>query len=77
MLLKPGAVALGAIATRGRQVCSCFDVSEAQIDTTLAQALGGSEQRLARLQEGLRCGTNCGSCLPELQRLVRRSMAAA
>ena len=30
-----------------------------------------------RLQERLRCGTNCGSCLPELQRLVRRSMAAA
>jgi assimilatory nitrate reductase catalytic subunit len=77
MLLKPGTAPPGAIAARGHQVCSCFDISETQIETTLTQASGGSEQRLARLQERLRCGTNCGSCLPELQRLVRRSMAAA
>ncbi len=28
-------------------------------------------QRLAALQGGLKCGTNCGSCIPELRRLVR------
>jgi len=50
-----------------------IDVSLAQIETALAQVSGGSEQRLAGLQQRLRCGTNCGSCLPELQRLARRS----
>jgi len=32
------------------------------------------EQRLAGLQGALQCGTGCGSCLPELKRLVRSSM---
>jgi assimilatory nitrate reductase catalytic subunit len=30
--------------------------------------------RLATLQADLQCGTNCGSCLPELRRMVRDSM---
>jgi assimilatory nitrate reductase catalytic subunit len=47
-------------------------VSEPQICATLAAAPGGDEAaRLAALQSALRCGTNCGSCLPELKRLVR------
>ena len=76
MLLKPGGVPPGPVAARGHQVCSCFDVTLTQIETALAQACGGSEQRLAGLQQRLRCGTNCGSCLPELQRLARRSAPA-
>ena len=76
-LLQPGAVAPGLVALRSRQVCSCFDVSESSIRETLAQTEGTAEQRLALLQGALRCGTNCGSCVPELQRLVRRSMEGA
>lgn len=71
-LLRPGSTPPGVIAPRSRQVCSCFDVSEAAIQGALAQIQDGSpEQRLAELQRTLRCGTNCGSCVPELQRLVR------
>lgn len=76
-LLQPGAAAPGTVAPRSRQICSCFDVSESRIRETLAQTDGTAEERLASLQGTLRCGTNCGSCVPELQRLVRRSMAGA
>jgi assimilatory nitrate reductase catalytic subunit len=64
-------------APRRRQVCNCFDVDEAAINGRLAACSGTPEQRLAGLQETLRCGTQCGSCLPELRRLVRSSQAAA
>jgi assimilatory nitrate reductase catalytic subunit len=77
LLLAPGARAPVAIASRGRQVCTCFDVSEPQIEQTLSQCSGGEEQRLAQLQQTLRCGTNCGSCVPELRKLVRARMLAA
>ncbi len=71
LLLAPGAKAPIAIAPRGKQVCSCFDVSERQIEATL-EAMGGSDvERLAAVQNQLRCGTNCGSCLPELKRMVQ------
>ncbi|MGQ3198187.1 MAG: (2Fe-2S)-binding protein, partial [Hydrogenophaga sp.] len=71
LLLMPGAKPPVAMAARGRQVCTCFNVSQADIEHTLRSCEGTDPQRLAALQAGLRCGTNCGSCLPELQRLVR------
>ena len=37
----------------------------------LAHCHGTDADRLAQLQGKLRCGTNCGSCLPELKRMVR------
>jgi assimilatory nitrate reductase catalytic subunit len=70
-LLMPGAKAPVALAPRGRQVCSCFDVSEPRIVATLATLAGPPDAQLDQLQRRLKCGTNCGSCLPELRRLVR------
>jgi assimilatory nitrate reductase catalytic subunit len=74
-LLAPGGRV--SAAPRRRQVCNCFDVDEAAITTCLAACTGSPEERLAGLQETLRCGTQCGSCLPELRRLVRSATAAA
>ncbi len=48
-----------------RAVCACFKVGESQIRAAIAT--GAS---LASLQKNLKCGTNCGSCVPELRRLV-------
>jgi assimilatory nitrate reductase catalytic subunit len=76
-LLMPGATPPVALAPRGRQVCSCFDVSEPAIVAALAALPAPPEVRLAGLQRALRCGTQCGSCLPELRRLVRASVAEA
>ena len=77
LLLLPGAKAPVAVASRGRQVCSCFDVGETQIAEVLDACLGAGPESLAQLQEKLKCGTNCGSCLPELRRLVQLRRQAA
>ena len=77
LLLAPGARAPVAVQSRGRQVCTCFNVTEPQIQDTLAQCSGTADARLAQLQERLKCGTNCGSCVPELKRLVRQQLKAA
>ncbi len=66
-----------AVPERGRQVCSCFDVGEAQIGAALDRCSGPIDARLAQVQAELRCGTNCGSCLPELRRIVRLRERAA
>ncbi|MEZ5643713.1 MAG: molybdopterin-dependent oxidoreductase [Burkholderiaceae bacterium] len=70
LLLMPGASAPVAVVARSRQVCTCLNVSEDAIRSTLATCTGSQEQRLAKTQDKLRCGTQCGSCLPELRRLV-------
>lgn len=77
LLLVPGAKAPVALAARGKQVCSCFDVGQAQIDAALPSCTGSADARLQQLQDTLKCGTNCGSCVPELKRLVRLRLQAA
>jgi assimilatory nitrate reductase catalytic subunit len=60
-----------AVVSRGKQVCACFNVSDLAISGHLARCSGSPQERLASLQKTLQCGTNCGSCVPELQRMVR------
>jgi assimilatory nitrate reductase catalytic subunit len=55
----------GTPGPRGRTVCNCFDVAESDIMTFL-----GESKSLAALQASLKCGTNCGSCVPELRRMA-------
>jgi assimilatory nitrate reductase catalytic subunit len=75
LLLSPGAKApvsvTDAAATRGKQVCTCFNVNDIAIQDHLNQCAGSEHARLASLQAALKCGTNCGSCVPELKRMVR------
>ncbi|MDB5875262.1 MAG: assimilatory nitrate reductase alpha subunit apoprotein [Ramlibacter sp.] len=71
LLLVPGAKAPVAVQSRGKQVCTCFNVTDAAITDHLAHSTGSETDRLASLQAGLQCGTNCGSCVPELKRMVR------
>lgn len=77
LLLVPGAKPPIAVQASGRQVCTCFNVREPQIAETLARCSGSADDRLGQLQQALKCGTNCGSCVPELKRLVRLQLAAA
>ena len=46
-------------------VCKCADVTDVQIRQALA---AGAD--LPELQEKLRCGTFCGSCVPDIRRMV-------
>ncbi len=80
LLLLPGAKAPVAVQSRGKLVCSCLNVTDAAIDNYLSALPRGAgdtggmntdEARLASLQKALKCGTNCGSCIPELKRKVR------
>lgn len=72
LLLAPGAIAPKSLAPTSPQVCTCFNVTRAQIEASLSSIEGDDSQRLAGLQTALQCGTNCGSCLPELRGLVRQ-----
>ncbi|MGE0806650.1 MAG: molybdopterin-dependent oxidoreductase [Burkholderiaceae bacterium] len=63
----PGA----AMTSSSRIVCSCHGVDEACIAAELAH---GAD--LPRLQQQLRCGTACGSCLPALRRMLAAAEAA-
>jgi assimilatory nitrate reductase catalytic subunit len=73
LLLAAGSRAPAAVQSRGKQVCTCFNVTEAQITSCLADARGIETERFASLQSQLKCGTNCGSCVPELKRILRQA----
>jgi assimilatory nitrate reductase catalytic subunit len=75
-LLYPGPKAPGDVVSRGKQICTCFNVTEPDITAFLHCNSGTDEQRLAQLQAALKCGTNCGSCVPALRKLVREAPAA-
>jgi assimilatory nitrate reductase catalytic subunit len=77
LLLLPGAKPPVAVQSRGKLVCSCLNVSDTAIEAHL-QSLSpddSADAQLASLQGALKCGTNCGSCIPELKRRVRASHA--
>ncbi len=71
LLLSPGAKAPIAIQSKGHQVCSCFNVSEHEITGFLRVCEGNDAQQLGALQDQLKCGTNCGSCLPQVKKIIR------
>jgi assimilatory nitrate reductase catalytic subunit len=50
--------------SRGRIVCNCLDVAESEIQRVIA--LGADFESL---QVKLKCGTQCGSCVPEVRRM--------
>jgi assimilatory nitrate reductase catalytic subunit len=60
-------------ARRGRIVCSCFNVAEKEIGDAVAGGLDFDGVR-----ERLKCGTQCGCCVPEIKRMIgyRRGMDA-
>jgi assimilatory nitrate reductase catalytic subunit len=48
-----------------RAICACFKVVESELRSAIADGA-----TLAKLQKDLKCGTSCGSCVPELRRLL-------
>lgn len=50
-------------------VCSCFRVSDTQIQRALQS---GDCDSVSQLQNKLKCGSNCGSCLPQISALVKQ-----
>jgi len=58
-------------ADTGKVICSCFQVR----DTQLEGAVNDGAETLKDLQKQLRCGTNCGSCIPELKAFLPTNLA--
>ena len=69
-LLVPVADSGTGAQRRSRTVCSCLNVSEDAIRAGIAAG-----QTLIQLQATLKCGTQCGSCVPELKHLVAADQA--
>jgi assimilatory nitrate reductase catalytic subunit len=74
LLLMPSTKAPQGFKSRGRIVCNCFNVAQTEIDDALAKQdwvnRGTPDAVLASLQDKLKCGTNCGSCVPELKQMI-------
>ena len=56
----------------GRTVCSCYQVGE---QTIINAILNGEADSVESLGALLKCGTNCGSCIPELRALTLEHQA--
>jgi assimilatory nitrate reductase catalytic subunit len=62
----------GGVAAAGKIICSCFAVSEEKIRAAI-QADGLTTA--AQIGTRLKAGTNCGSCIPELKKLLQSQPA--
>jgi assimilatory nitrate reductase catalytic subunit len=61
------------LASAGPIVCACFGVGR----NTIIGAIGAGARTAAEIGAQLKAGTNCGSCIPELKRLIAQGGAPA
>lgn len=59
-----------AASDPGTIICSCFQIGDKQVKSAIAAGIDNVEA----LGEKLKCGTNCGSCIPELRSLIELEM---
>lgn len=76
-LLMPGATAPSGMVRKSRTVCTCMQVGEKEILDFLGNCPGGDAEWMDALQKALGCGTQCGSCKPELAAMLRQQKAVA
>ena len=67
-MLLSGKPLLG-LASTGPVVCACFGVGR----NTICNAIAAGARSAAELGARLKAGTNCGSCIPEMKRLIAQS----
>jgi assimilatory nitrate reductase catalytic subunit len=54
------------LANSGPVVCACFGIGRA----TICETIAGGARSAAEIGARLKAGTNCGSCIPEMKRLI-------
>jgi assimilatory nitrate reductase catalytic subunit len=72
-MLLSGRAADG-LAESGPVICACFGVGLSAIREAIAAKTATNVEAIGK---ALRAGTNCGSCLPELKRIVHEHVAHA
>ncbi len=77
LLLAPVATAPVGMSLASRVVCQCLNVSEVNIGGHLQATCGSASERLAALQAQLKCGTECGSCVPEIKSMIAKASSHA
>ena len=60
------------LASTGPIVCACFGVGR----TAICDAIAAGAHSPAEIGAQLKAGTNCGSCIPELKRLIAQTASA-
>lgn len=70
-LLAPISAAPGTSATQARDktLCNCMNVSQSAVVNAITSGCD-----LTDLKQRLGCGTQCGSCVPEIKRLIQAVM---
>jgi assimilatory nitrate reductase catalytic subunit len=63
---------MDGLANAGPIVCACFGVGR----TTICDAIAAGANSAAAIGAQLKAGTNCGSCIPELKRLIAQTSVA-
>jgi len=61
------------LASTGPVVCACFGVGR----TTICDAIASGAKSAAEIGAQLKAGTNCGSCIPEIKRLIAQGETGA
>lgn len=79
-LLAPASQPPGVQTEAVRMVCNCVGVSQKSIEQGIEAGLAiacaknsnvSESELLTDLQGTLKCGTECGSCVPEIRKLIR------
>ncbi|SEL58227.1 assimilatory nitrate reductase catalytic subunit [Atopomonas hussainii] len=70
-LLAPLSAPPGGNKVASKVVCNCVNVNEDAIKAAI-----GAGADLDGLKQNLGCGTQCGSCVPELKRLINQGQAS-
>jgi assimilatory nitrate reductase catalytic subunit len=59
------------LASSGPIVCACFGVGR----TAICDAIAAGAKSAVEIGARLKAGTNCGSCIPEMKRLIAEAEA--
>jgi assimilatory nitrate reductase catalytic subunit len=73
-LLMTGSTPPVSFSYSGTIVCSCVGVKDLAIKMHLDGCNGNETDRMTSLQDALKCGTQCGSCVPELRRMTQLTL---
>jgi assimilatory nitrate reductase catalytic subunit len=63
---------LDGVAAAGPTICACFGVGLLAIRDAIVSGGATNPEAIGQV---LRAGTNCGSCVPELKRIIARELA--
>jgi assimilatory nitrate reductase catalytic subunit len=64
---------IDGLASAGPIVCACFGVGR----NTICDAIAAGAGTAAEIGAQLKAGTNCGSCIPEIKRLIAQADVGA